>query len=90
MSQRSYIKKRIFVLCDRWVALTNKVSSQIESYGRVNRFLEGDRRKVERQLNYWKKRWAEYQPPVKKPEPDPWKGEGRYVCHVDIPEEVES
>jgi len=39
---------------------------------------------LQNEINFWRRKY------MRNPSPIEWKDDGRYVCHVDIPEEYES
>lgn len=87
MMKKSQIKKRLTDLFSEWKCLKFGIDLQIKTSGKINPVTEMSRKRVDHEISYWSKRWRNYQPHARV---DPWKGDGRYVCHVDIPEEIES
>ena len=79
---RAYIKKRLIDLMDYRVNLIEQINNCPSDWEFIDLMEHASR--FDESLNFWKKRLDRYQ------DPQPWKGDGRYVCHVDIPEEYEA
>ena len=81
-TSKAYIKKRLIHLMDQRVKLIDQRKNCLHDWEYVD--LMSQISMFDFQLNFWKGRWDSYQ------EVQSWKGDGRYVCHVDIPEEYEA
>lgn len=79
---KAYIKKRLIHFMDQRMEAIDQIKEC-----RYDWVYECQMRRLSEldwEVNRLKRLWDNYG------DPQPWKGDGRYVCHVDIPEEYEA